>query len=79
MGEVGDEHEAGTCDEHWVLHVSDESLNSTLETDTAQYGNTLKFRFKKKKKKRNGTNALFSCCFSFSLKDQDSTWGREPP
>ena len=22
----------GTCDEHWVLYVSDELLNSTLET-----------------------------------------------
>jgi len=22
----------GTCDEHWVLYVSDESLNSTPET-----------------------------------------------
>ena len=25
----------GTCDEHWVLYVSDESLNSTPETNTA--------------------------------------------
>ena len=23
----------GTCDEHWVLHVSDESLNSTPKTN----------------------------------------------
>ena len=22
----------GTCDEHWVVYVSDESLNSTPET-----------------------------------------------
>ena len=25
----------GTCDGHWLLHVSDESLNSTPETDIA--------------------------------------------
>ena len=25
----------GTCDEHWVLYVRDESLNSTPETNTA--------------------------------------------
>ena len=25
----------GTCDEHWVLYVSDESLNSTPETNIA--------------------------------------------
>ena len=25
----------GTCDEHWVLYVSDESLNSTSETNIA--------------------------------------------
>ena len=30
----------GTCwDEHWVLHVSDESLNSTPETNIALYVN----------------------------------------
>ena len=23
----------GTCDEHWALHLSDESLNSTPETN----------------------------------------------
>ena len=27
----------GTCDEHRVLHGSDESLNSTLETSIALY------------------------------------------
>ena len=25
----------GTCDEHWMLYVSDESVNSTPETNTA--------------------------------------------
>ena len=29
----------GTRDEHWVLYVSDESLNSTPETNTALYVN----------------------------------------
>ena len=27
----------GTCDEHWVLYVSYESLNSTPETNIALY------------------------------------------
>ena len=27
----------GTCDEHWVLYVSDESLNSTPEINIALY------------------------------------------
>ena len=26
-----------TCDEHWVLYVKDESLNSTLETKITLY------------------------------------------
>ena len=29
----------GTCDEHLVSYVSDESLNSTLETDVTLYVN----------------------------------------
>ena len=29
----------GTCDEHWVLYVSDESLNSTPETNIILYVN----------------------------------------
>ena len=29
----------GTYDEHWVLYVSDESLNSTPETIITRYGN----------------------------------------
>ena len=29
----------GTCDEHWVLYVSDESLNSTTETNIVLYVN----------------------------------------
>ena len=28
-----------TCDEHWVLHVSDESLESTPETNIALFVN----------------------------------------
>ena len=29
----------GTCDEHWVLYVNGESLNSTPETNIALYVN----------------------------------------
>ena len=29
----------GTCDEHWVLYVSDESLNCTPETNITLYVN----------------------------------------
>ena len=29
----------GTCDDHWVLYVSDESLNSTPETNITLYLN----------------------------------------
>ena len=29
----------GTCDEHWVLHLSGESLNSTPETNIILYVN----------------------------------------
>ena len=29
----------GTCDEHWVLYVSDESLNSTPKTNITLYVN----------------------------------------
>ena len=32
-------HKEGTCDEHWVLYVNDESLNSTPETNIALYVN----------------------------------------
>ena len=28
-----------SCDEHWVMHVSDESLNSAPETNIALYVN----------------------------------------
>ena len=31
--------EEGSYDEHWVLYISDESLNSTPETNIALYGN----------------------------------------
>ena len=34
----------GTCDEPWVLYVSDESLNSTPEMDIIPYVNKLEFR-----------------------------------
>ena len=34
----------GTCDEYLVLHVSDESLNSTPETNTILYANQLEFK-----------------------------------
>ena len=29
----------GTCHEHWLLYVNDESLNSTPETDIVLYVN----------------------------------------
>ena len=29
----------GTCDEHWVLYTSDESLNSTSEINITLYVN----------------------------------------
>ena len=29
----------GTCEEHWVLNISDESLNSTPKTNIALYIN----------------------------------------
>ena len=36
----------GTCHvEHWVLYVSDESLNSTPETNTILSVNELEFKF----------------------------------
>ena len=31
--------EGTCCDEHWVLYVSDESLNSTLEINIALHAN----------------------------------------
>ena len=35
----------GTCyDKHWVLHVSDEPLNSIPETNMALYVNQLEFK-----------------------------------
>ena len=36
----------GTCDEHWMLYVTDQSPNSTSETSIAPYGNYLKFILK---------------------------------
>ena len=38
-------------DEHWVSYVSDESLASTPETNTALYVNQLEFKWKFEKKK----------------------------
>ena len=41
----------GTCwDEHWVLHVGDESLGSTPEIIIALYPNELGCKLKKRKK-----------------------------
>ena len=36
---MGDGIKRGIWDEHWVLYVSDESLNSTPETNTTLYVN----------------------------------------
>ena len=41
--------EGTSCDDHWVLYVSDESLNFTPETNIALYVNRIK-RFKKQGK-----------------------------
>ena len=38
-----------TCDGHWVLYVSDESLKSTPETNIAQYVNQLNLNKKIKR------------------------------
>ena len=40
MDQMGMGIKEGTCDEHWVLYVSDESLNSTPVTNTIWYVNT---------------------------------------
>ena len=40
----------GTCDEHWVFYVSDESLNPTCETNITVYVNYLEFKTWKNKK-----------------------------
>ena len=34
----------GPCDEHWMLYVSDESLNSTPETNITLFVNGLEFK-----------------------------------
>ena len=35
----------GACyDKHWVLYISDESLNSTPETNISLYVNQLEFK-----------------------------------
>ena len=38
--------EEGTCDEHWVLYISGESLNFIPETDFVIYVNKLEFKYK---------------------------------
>ena len=40
--------EGTCCDEHWVLYVSDESLNPIPETKTTLYVNYLEFKFLKR-------------------------------
>ena len=35
-----------TCEEHWVLYVSEESLNSTPEINIVLYVNQLEFKKK---------------------------------
>ena len=38
--EMGDGYtKEGICDEHWVLYISDKSLNSTSETNISLYIN----------------------------------------
>ena len=51
----------GTCwDGHWVLYVSDESLNSTPETDTTLYVN-LNLNKSLKKNHIMSLITLFNC------------------
>ena len=38
----------GTCDEHWVLYVRDELLNSPPKINILLYANYLKYKFKYK-------------------------------
>ena len=47
----------GTWDDHWVLYLSDESLNSTPETNIALYAN-LKFKYKKRERDRQTDTAV---------------------
>ena len=39
MGYMGDGIKEGTCDEHWMQYVRDESPNCTSETNIALYVN----------------------------------------
>ena len=41
---VMDIKEDTCCDEHWVLYVNDESLNSTPETNITLYVSQLEFK-----------------------------------
>ena len=43
-GQIGVGVKDDTCDEHLVLYVGDESLNSTLETNVTVYANQLEFK-----------------------------------
>lgn len=42
----GDGRKKGTCNEHWVFSISDELLNSALESNITVYVN---FKLKKEK------------------------------
>ena len=73
----------GTCDEHWMLCVSDESLNSTPETNIALYVNQLKSKFKKRRKKYTNQIILFQygICWNYPViqKDKPGTLGINLP
>ena len=44
--------EGTCCDEHWMLYISDESLNSNPETNTTLYVNQLEFKNLKQMNKK---------------------------
>ena len=45
MGQMVMGIKQGTCDEHCMMNVSDDALNSTPETNVSLYVNSLKFKF----------------------------------
>ena len=48
---MSDGMKEGTCDEHWVLYVNDELLNSTPETNITLYVHELQFKLKHEREK----------------------------
>jgi len=55
--------EGTCCDEHWVLYVSDESLNSTPETNTTLYLTNLSLNISKLNNLKTGIEKAH--CYHF--------------